>query len=310
MRRTKILLDCDPGHDDAVAILYAARHLDLVGVTTCHGNSTIGNVTRNALAVLALGGIDVPLAQGCAGPLLGGDAAAADGHGGTGLDGTTLPPPDRAPVATHAVDFLIEMARAHQGELVLAVTGPATNVALAIRKEPRFASWLREISVMGGSAGSGNVTPVAEFNVSCDPEAAAVLLGCGAPVRMAGYHVTSVTGANEADIGRLLAGPAVARHAGELLDWYLRRQRELQGFDIAPLHDVCAIVPYVQPGLLEYRHCHVAVELHGRLTRGMTVCDLRPLTPARRAAANVQLAIRADGQRLVDHVVSTLLAYC
>ncbi len=312
MTRTRMLIDCDPGHDDAVAILYAARHLDLVGLTTCHGNNTIDNVTRNALSVLTLGGIAAPLAQGCADPLIGRTRSPADNaHGRTGLDGSDLPPPDRAPVAAHAVDFLIDMARTHRDELVLAVIGPATNVALAIRKEPRFASWLREISVMGGSAGLGNVTPVAEFNVWSDPEAAAVLFACGAPVRMAGYNVTSVTGANAADIARLLAGPRVARHTGELLSYYLRRQRERLGFDIAPLHDACAIVPYVQADLIEYRHCHVDVELNGRLTRGMTVCDLRTLTPAHREAgeARVQLAIRSEAPRLIDHVISTLLAY-
>lgn len=314
MARTKILIDCDPGHDDAVAILYAARHLDLVGVTTCHGNNTIDNVTRNALSVLTLGGIAAPLAQGCADPLVGRQHAMVNSHGATGLDGADMPPPDREPVSAHAVDFLIETARAHRDELVLAVTGPATNVALAIKREPRFAGWLREITVMGGSTALGNITPVAEFNVWCDPEAASVLFACGAPIRMAGYNVTSVTGTNEADIARLLAGPRVARHVGELLSFYLARQRERLGFDIAPMHDVCAIVPHVEPALIEYRRCHVAVELNGRLTRGMTVCDLRTLTEAGRAgrrvgAANAEVAIRTEARRLIDHVLATLLSY-
>jgi inosine-uridine nucleoside N-ribohydrolase len=314
MMRTKMLIDCDPGHDDAVAILYAAKHLELVGVTTCHGNNTIENVTRNALSVLTLGGVAAPLARGCGDPLIGRKALVANAHGTTGLDGTELPAPDRAPVATHAVDFLIDMARTHRDELVLAVIGPATNVALAIKKEPRFASWLREITVMGGSTGLGNITPVAEYNVWCDPEAAAEMFYCGAPIRMAGYNVTSVTGTNEADVARLLAGPNVARHIGELLDFYLRRRRDRLGFDIAPMHDVCAIVPYVKEGLIEYRRCHVGVELTGRLTRGMTVCDLRTLTPQGRAdrgagEPNALVAIRTEARRLIDHVVATLLSY-
>jgi inosine-uridine nucleoside N-ribohydrolase len=312
--RTKILIDCDPGHDDAVAILYAAKHLDLVGITTCHGNNSIGNVTRNALAVLTLGGLKVPLARGAADPLVGRKPMVSTAHGATGLDGSNLPAPDREPVAEHAVDFLIEAARTHRDELVLAVIGPATNVALAIKKEPRFASWLREITVMGGSTGLGNVTPVAEFNVWSDPEAAAEVFGCGAPVRMAGYNVTSITGTNEADIARLMNGPKVARHIGELLAFYLRKQRERVGFDIAPMHDVCAIVPYVEPALVEYRRCHVGVELNGRLTRGMTVCDLRTLTPEGRAERGVGgpsalVAIRTEARRLIDHVVETLLSY-
>ncbi len=214
MSRTKILIDCDPGYDDAVAILMAARHLDLIGITTCHGNSSVENVTRNALSVLALAGLDIPVAAGCAAPLLGPRPA----HGGTGLDGADLPPPARAAIATHAIDFLIEQARAHQGELVLAVIGPATNAAVALAREPRLASWLREISVMGGSAGGGNATAVAEFNVWADPEAASVLFGCGAPIRMVGYDVTSRTGAGTAEIARLREGGRVARTIADLLD--------------------------------------------------------------------------------------------
>jgi inosine-uridine nucleoside N-ribohydrolase len=314
MARTKILIDCDPGHDDAVAMLYAARHLDLIGVTTCHGNNTIENVTRNALSVLTLGGINAPLAQGCAEPLAGARKPVASAHGKSGLDGTDLPVPNRAPVGVHAVDFLIEQARAHPGELVLAVIGPATNVAMAIKREPRFAGWLREITVMGGSTGLGNITPVAEFNVWCDPEAASVMFGCGAPIRMVGYNVTSVTGTTEADIARLRAGPRVARHIGELLAFYLGRQRELLGLEIAPMHDVCAIVPYLDASLIDYRLCRVEVELHGAHTRGMTVCDLRRLTAEGRRARgggdpNVRVAIAADARRLIDGVVETMLSY-
>jgi inosine-uridine nucleoside N-ribohydrolase len=314
MARTKILIDCDPGHDDAVAILYAARHLDLVGVSTCHGNNSIENVTSNALSVLVLGGIEVKLAQGCAGPLLGAPPRAAEAHGATGLDGAELPAPRQAPIAMHAVDFLIEMARTHRDELVLAVIGPATNVALAIRREPRFAAWLREISVMGGSTGRGNIRPTVEYNVACDPEAAAILFGCGAPIRMVGYDITSRTGTHAADIARLREGGRVARVIADLLGFYRARQQEYFGLDIAPLHDVCAIVPYVDPTLLSYRHCHVAVELAGTQTRGMTVCDFRTLTPAGQAlrgagAPNAHVAIAADAPRLVAGVLETLLAY-
>jgi inosine-uridine nucleoside N-ribohydrolase len=314
MTRTKILIDCDPGHDDAVAILYAARHLDLVGVTTTHGNNSIENVTRNALSVLTLAGLDVPVARGCAEPIAGRKLQVANAHGKTGLDGAELPEPDRDVVGQHAVDFLIDTARQHQGELVLAVIGPATNVAMALKKEPRLAGWLREITVMGGSVALGNITPVAEFNCWADPEASAVMYACGAPIRMVGYNVTSRTGTNEADIARLRAGGRVARPIGDLLDFYLGRQRAIFGLNIAPMHDVCAIVPYVHDDLLTYRHCHVGVELAGTLTRGMTVCDLRTLTEEGIAmrgsgAPNALVAIESDARRLIDEVVATLLTY-
>jgi inosine-uridine nucleoside N-ribohydrolase len=314
MSRTKIVIDCDPGHDDAVAILYAARHLDLLGLTTTHGNSTIENVTRNALSVLRLAGLDVPVAKGCAEPIAGRRRQLGDGHGKSGLDGAQLPAPDRGPIGAHAVDFLIETARQHRGELVLAVTGPASNVALALKKEPRLASWLREITVMGGSTALGNVTPVAESNAWADPEAASVVFECGAPIRMVGYNVTSRTGASADDIARLRTGGAVARAIADLLAFYLGKQAEMFGFDIAPMHDVCAIVPYVDESLLTYRHCHVAVELAGSLTRGMTVCDLRTLTETGRSLRgsgepNALVAVRSDARRLIGHVIETLLLY-
>ena len=314
MTKPKILIDCDPGHDDAVAILYAAKHLDLVGITTCHGNNTVDNVTNNTLALLTLASLDIPVARGSADPLIGRKILPNNTHGKFGLDGTDLPVPDRTSIDAHAVDFLIETARSHKDELILAIIGPSTNVALAMKKEPRFASWLREITMMAGSTTFGNITPVAEYNVWCDPEAAAVVFDSKAPIRMVGYNVTSVTGTNQQDIVRLLSGPTVARHIGELLAFYLSRQQERQRTEIATMHDVCAIVPYVDETLLEYLHCNVGVELHGTLTRGMTVCDVRPLTAEGQRMrgvgdANALVAIKSDARRLIDGVLATLLSY-
>lgn len=314
MPRTKILIDCDPGHDDAVAILYAAKHMDLVGVTTCHGNNTLDNVTRNALQVLTLAGLDVPLAKGCADPLAGPRAEPPNAHGKTGLDGATLPEPDREPIAQHAVDFIIDMARQHQGELVLAIIGPATNVAVALQKEPALAGWLKEITIMGGSGALGNITPVAEFNCWADPEASAIVYACGTPIRMVGYDVTCRTGTDERDIARLRAGGRVARPIGDLLSFYRAKQIQYFGLDIAPMHDVCAVIPFVREGMLTYRHCNVGVELDGSLTRGMTVCDFRRLTDEGKAMRgsgpeNALVATASDARRLIDDVVETLLAY-
>ena len=297
----------------SVAIIFAARHLDVVGITTVHGNNALENTTRNALAVLELAGLDVPLAKGCAQPLAQTRVAAAAVHGKTGLDGAQLPEPKRKPVETHAIDFIIEMAKRHRGELTLATIGPETNVALALRREPRLRHWLTEITVMGGSTGAGNVTAAAEFNIHCDPEAAWAVFNSGIAIRMVGLNVTRRTGFSAEDIGRLRAsGRKVACVIAELMTFYLERQHEHHGLSIAPMHDVCSIVPYVDGDLIEFQDAHVDIELHGSLTRGMTVCDLRPARPTSiggRPAPNAKVAIDAKHRPLIDKVTETLLTY-
>jgi inosine-uridine nucleoside N-ribohydrolase len=306
--KTKILIDCDPGHDDAVALLFAARHLDLVGVTTAHGNNSLANTTRNALAVLELAGIDVPLAQGFAEPLVGKPVHALNIHGATGLDGATIPPPTRQPIAKHAVEFIIETARALPGELVVAVIGPETNLAVALKQEPRLAGWLKEIAVMGGSTTRGNITPAAEFNIFCDPEAAATVFAAGVPIRMVGLNVTRQTGFEPSDIARLRAsGRRVAGVIADLMAFYLGRQNKTFGLGVAPMHDVCAIVPYAAPDLITHVPAVVAIELNGTHTRGMTVCDLRIGADAPKP--NAQVATEAQSRTLIDLVIETLLRY-
>jgi inosine-uridine nucleoside N-ribohydrolase len=314
--KTKILIDCDPGHDDAVALLFAARHLDLVGVTTVHGNSALENTTRNALAVLELAGIDVPLAKGCSEPLVQKPIGFSPVHGEGGLEGVELAAPARKPIASHAVDFIVETAARHRGELVLAAIGPQTNIALALRREPLLKEWVREITVMGGSTTHGNITPAAEFNIFCDPEAASAVFESGIAMRMVGLNVTRRTGFDEQDIERMrLANRPVAEVVAGLMGFYLNKQKAGFGLQLAPMHDVCAIVPYVDPSLIDYLHTSVRVELCGTYSRGMTVCDLR--RPAGRAATklanctppNALVAVEARERQLIDLVLETILRY-
>ncbi len=314
--KTKILIDCDPGHDDAIAILFAAKTCDLVGITTVHGNSSLENTTRNALALCTLAGLDVPVAAGCAAPLVMPATHAHDIHGRTGLDGAEMPAPDRAPIDTHAIDFILEQAERHQGELVLAVVGPETNVAAALRREPRLARWLKAITIMGGSTTLGNITPAAEFNVYADPEAAAVVFASGVPIWMVGYNVTRETGFEQRDIDRMrAAGRRTASTIADLMQFYLDGQRRVFGLEIAPMHDVCAIFPFVAPELITYVHTAVQIELSGAHTRGMTVCDLRNKrakgTGAIRDAdaPNAHVALRSNARPLIDKVVDTILAF-
>lgn len=309
----KIIIDCDPGHDDATAILYAAAHLDLVGVTTVYGNQTIDKTTHNALALLTLLGLDTPVAEGCASPLNGVVRHGGDVHGKTGIDGAELPTPDRAPVAQHAVDFIIDMAGRHRGELVLAPVGPFTNVALALRKEPRLAGWLKGISVMGGTTTVGNTTPVAEFNVWSDPEAADIVFRSGVPLWMVGLNVTRQVGVTAEDIERLMAGGRVARVFGGLFGFFRESLRKIHGLSTASLHDPCALLPFIAPQFITYRHTSAEIALGQGPTRGMTVCDLRNLTAAKlqniRAmeSPNCHVAVEVQGRQVVEHIIDAIL---
>jgi inosine-uridine nucleoside N-ribohydrolase len=316
IERAKILIDCDPGHDDAVAILFAARHLDLLAVTTVHGNNSLANTTRNALAIVELAGIDVPVAAGCSEPLVQRSAHIGHIHGKTGLDGADIPAPTRRSIETHAVDLIIELASRHRGEVVVALIGPETNFAVALKREPRLKEWVREVTIMGGSTALGNITPVAEFNIHCDPEAASVVFESGIPIRMVGYNVTRQTGFDRGDVECMRAsGRKVAAVIGDLMGFYLAGQNRVFGLSVAPIHDVCAVVPYVAPDLIRYVETSVKVELAGVYTRGMTVCDLRGVRPGATTdlrpaeSATAKIAVEADCRPLIDLVVDAVLSF-
>src|SRR5579863_6157079 len=190
---TPIILDCDPGIDDALAIAFAAGSpaIELAGLTTVAGNVELAKTTANALAVASFVGLDsVPVTAGCPAPLLRPALHAGHVHGESGLGGAVLPAPARGPGAGHAIDYIIAAAAAAPGEITLVATGPLTNIALALRREPRLASWVGDFVIMGGSASRGNVTPAAEFNIWADPEAAAIVFAAGWTVRMIGLDVT------------------------------------------------------------------------------------------------------------------------
>jgi inosine-uridine nucleoside N-ribohydrolase len=308
-----LIIDCDPGIDHAVSLLYAARRLRPIGITTVHGNVPLAVATRNALAILALGGIALPVAAGCDAPLVAAPRAAAFVHGESGLAGADLPAPAAAPLARHAVDFLIEQASAHRGSLVVAALGPLTNLAVALRREPRLVDWIAQVSAMAGSRGMGNMSPVAEFNVWSDPEAAAIVLGSGLRVRMIGYDLTRQIGFAEPEIATLEGGAAPARAVAGLYRHFLARQRALWGLPVAPVHSTCAVVPLARPGLVDYRSMPVAVELAGRYTRGMTVTDPRgfreppgPPFETLPAGGRCEVATAADGPAIVAELLAAL----
>ena len=308
MRR--IILDCDPGHDDALAILLAARHpaLRLEAITTVAGNAPVEKTARNALKVCTLAGIrDVPVAAGMAAPLVRQLHVAPSIHGASGLDGPDLPAPDLALDPRHAVDLLIEVLLASEGDLTLVATAPLTNLAAAIRREPRILPNIERIVLMGGSIGLGNWTPAAEFNIFVDPEAAHIVFTCGRPITMIGLDVTHTALATREVRERIRAlGSPVARVADDLLGYFAESYREVFGFEAPPLHDPCAVAAVIDPTLLRSQPMHVAVELRGELTSGRTVCDLYGVTGA---APNADVGLALDVPRFWDLMIETLARY-
>ncbi len=281
---TKIILDCDPGHDDAVAMLLAwgSPEIELVGVTTVVGNQTLDKVTRNALSVARVAGIvGVPFAAGSARPLVREIETAGEIHGESGLDGPVLPEPtiqlDPRPAAQFIVDTIMA---AEPGSITLVPTGGLTNIALAARLEPRIIPRVKEVVLMGGGAREGNWSAVAEFNIVIDPEAAAIVFGAGWPLTMVGLDVTHravATPEVRAAIARVGTGPAV--FVGELMEFFEKAYRDAQGFDHPPVHDPVAVAYVIDPTLVRTVAAPIAIETRGEHTLGMTVVDLRGPAP-------------------------------
>jgi purine nucleosidase len=298
----KVILDCDPGIDDAFAIAFGCGHpaIELCGVTTVAGNVGLDRTTANALAVLEfLGRGDVPVAAGSPLPLLRPFSDAHDVHGETGLGAASLPEARGRPVAAHAVDFLIERIEAEPGAVTLVATGPLTNIALAVRHHPPLASQVADFIIMGGSAGRGNVAPAAEFNIWCDPEAAAIVFAAGWRVTMAGLDVTHQARATAEIRDRMRA---LGRLGDELLLPGLRGYRSVAGGAGQPVHDVCALALVAAPGLFGCQPARVEVETQGRWTSGMTVTDFG----AAASTHNALVAMSLDAPGFWDLVLGAL----
>jgi purine nucleosidase len=304
----KIIVDCDPGHDDAIALLLAhgSPEIELLAITTVMGNSTLANVTRNALVVATIGGMrGVPVAAGCARPLVGELATAHAIHGSTGLDGPDLPEPAVALDPRHAVDVIIEtVLREAPGTVTLVPTAALTNVALAVRKEPRIAERIAEVVLMGGAAAGGNWSATAEFNIATDPEAAHIVFGAGWPVTMVGLDLTHQALATPDVVARIAAiGTTPARFVTEVLAFFGTTYRAEQGFPHPPVHDPCAVARVIDPAVMTTRRAPVVVELSGTRTRGMTVVDLRAPAPP---DCRTQVAVDLDHARFWQLVIDAL----
>jgi inosine-uridine nucleoside N-ribohydrolase len=300
---TKIVIDCDPGHDDAIAILLAlaSPELELVGVTTVAGNQTLDKTTRNALVTLEVGGrSDIPVAAGEAAPLSRELRTAAHVHGETGLDGPELPEPQAQPVAEHAADFLAELI---DPGTVLVPTAPLTNIALLLERHPEASERIERIVWMGGAIGEGNVTPAAEFNAFVDPEAAAAVFASGIPITMIGLDVTHKALFTRAHAEQLRESGRAGRFVAELSDFFQRFHETSYGFEGSPIHDAMAVAQVIDPTLVTTRHANVAIEARSELCDGRTVVDLRGITGRE---PNADVGVDVDAERFLNLLVSRI----
>ncbi|GAB3261859.1 nucleoside hydrolase [Arthrobacter pigmenti] len=304
----RIILDCDPGHDDAIAMLLAHGNpdIELLAVTTVAGNQTLEKVTRNALAIAHIAGItDVPVAAGSARPFIRTLRTAADIHGESGLDGPSLPDSALELDERHAVDLIIDTVMKHDaGTVTLVPTGPLTNIALAVRKEPRIADRVREVVLMGGGYHAGNQTAAAEFNVFVDPEAAHIVFNETWPLTMVGLDLTHQALATDDVTNRITAlGTGPARFVNELLGFYAGAHQHAQEANFPPVHDPCAVARVIAPSVMTTRRAPLDVELSGSLTLGMTVADFRIPPPV---DCTTSVAVDLDTERFWDLVIDAI----
>jgi pyrimidine-specific ribonucleoside hydrolase len=278
---TDIIIDCDPGHDDAIALLLAlgSPEVNLLGVTTVSGNQTLEKTTANAIRVLDhVGRTEIPVAAGADGPLVRERHVAAEVHGETGLDGPDLPPPSRSPEAAHAIDWIAMTLLAATGPVTLVPTGPLTNIALFLARYPELASRVERIVLMGGAFGEGNVTPGAEFNIWADPEAAHRVFTSGIDLTMVGLDVTHQALLRPADVDRLRASGKAGTLVADLFEFYVGFHRSRYGWDGAPVHDAVAMAHVIDAGLLSTEYLAVVVDVGPEPSRGRTHVDLSRLS--------------------------------
>ncbi|MEY3744709.1 MAG: hypothetical protein RLZ48_387 [Actinomycetota bacterium] len=302
-----MILDCDPGHDDAVALVVASRFADLVGVTTVAGNAPLAHTTRNARIVLDLVGSDVPLHSGAQRPLVAPPRHAQNVHGENGLAGAVLPEPSRPADSQDAVGFLIDMCRSTEG-LWLVPIGPLTNIALALRAAPDIADRIAGISLMGGGT-FGNRTPAAEFNIWADPEAAAIVFAYGGKLVMSGLDVCHQLQATPERVDSMrripgTLGPLYADLFAYFLPTIEKFMPDLRG---APMFDVCAVLSVTHPALFEGSDEHVVVETAGEHTAGMTLIDIRPRLG--RPDPNCRVQWKIDHEASFALIVEALTAF-
>jgi inosine-uridine nucleoside N-ribohydrolase len=306
MRRmpTPVIIDCDPGHDDAMALLLAlgSPEVELAAVTTVAGNQTLDKVTANAIRVLDIVGADaIPVAAGADRPLVHPARVASEVHGETGLDGPKLEPPSREPEPVHAVELIAAKLRERPHTLV--AVGPLTNVALLLALHPELAERIERIVLMGGAIAEGNVTPAAEFNIWCDPEAAHRVFGSGVALTMVGLDVTHRALLSRDRAEGLRASGRAGTFVADLHRFYSSFHETIYGHTSTPIHDALALAWVIRPGLLTLEPLHAEIDSSTGLCRGRTVVDRWRRTGLE---PNADVAVEVNGDAFIDFLCARI----
>lgn len=310
MDRRKIILDCDPGHDDAVAIMMAAKHpkIDLLGITIVAGNQTLEKTTRNGLNVCQHLDLDVPVYKGCGIPMVRARQIIADDiHGETGLDGPIFDPLTKKAEEKHAVQYIIDTLMASDGDITLVPTGPLTNIGMAMRMEPEIVGKIKEIVLMGGAYQLGNVTPAAEFNILADAEAAYVVFTSGVPIVMMGLDLTRQALCYPHIVDRMeKIGTKAAHLFADLMRFFGQQQKKVFGWEGGPLHDPTCIAYLIDPSCIEVKPMFTEIEIRSEKSYGRTLCDYFNIT---NNEPNSLVALKLDVEKYWNLVEECIRLY-
>ena len=309
MRQIPVIMDCDPGHDDAIALImaFASEKLDVRAVTTSAGNQTPEKTLNNALRILDYIGVDVPVAQGAKRPLLRELEVAPEVHGESGLEGPEIPDAVSKPVDMTAIDLMRKVIMESDEKITLIPTGPLTNIAMLFLAYPEVKEKIEQISLMGGAAYGGNWTPAAEFNILVDPEAAKIGYDSGLPIIMAGLDATHKAIIQKEEVEELRSlNTKVGIFVAELLDFFVKFHDEVWNMEGSPLHDPCAVAYLIAPEIFQWEQYAVSIETQGEFTTGMTVVDFNRQTGR---DENVKVLLDVERRKFVDLVVELVSKY-
>lgn len=309
MRKIPVIMDCDPGHDDAIAMILACASdkLDVRAITTVGGNQTVAKTTNNALRMLTFMNKQIPVAKGADRPMRRELEIAPEVHGDSGLDGPVIPEATQKALDINAYELMAKVVEESEEKVTLVPTGPLTNIAIFLSAYPHLKSKIERISLMGGSAIGGNWTAAAEFNILVDPEAADIVFRSGIPITMSGLDVTHKAQVYPEDIEKIRSqGGKVAILVAELLEYFIKFHKEICGWDFAPLHDPCAIAWLINPDMFKSKKLNVQIDIDGEHTTGCTVTDFLnrfELEP------NTDVLLDVDRHQFIDMIVEAVNKY-